>query len=101
MAIDVKSKELSNSTFQIKIKGDIIINNVTNLKKQLDDDYTKYSILNFDLEKVDKIDTSGFQLVISFLKWIKSNEIEVNFVKISDDVLDISNLYDVDLNKFV
>ncbi len=99
MSLIVESKELKNGSLQIKFEGDIIINNVAQMKEELSQDYSKFDILNLDLGKVQKIDTAGFQLFLSFKKQLSGSSTQIIFKKMSQSVTDISNLYDVDLNK--
>jgi anti-anti-sigma factor len=86
---------------KISPEGDLIFENAEKGKEvflsALDKiDSSKAVII--DLSKVDEIDSSGFQLLLAFIRTLQNRDIEFNIRKIRAEVFELVKL--TGLNKF-
>ncbi len=82
--------------------GDLIFENAEQVKdlllKEMDQLGTAKTV-NIDLSKVREIDSSGFQLLLAFIKTLENRDIAFKIKKVSQEIFDLVKI--AGLNKFL
>ncbi|BAI80667.1 conserved hypothetical protein [Deferribacter desulfuricans SSM1] len=61
----------------------------------------KEKLVEIDLSKVESIDTTFFQLILSFIKTLKNEEVKYKVKSVSERVQQVFELYGVKLDIFL
>ncbi len=88
-----KRKELESGMVRLKFEGEITIYTVSSLKKLLLSEMKKMKGLELDLARVEKFDTSGFQLFLHVKNMAVREKKSIVFNGISNDVSKVFSLY--------
>ncbi len=95
----MKVKTVKNT---ISIDGDLVFETAEQSKEELLAALDKVDTakpVGVDLEKVNEIDSSGFQLILSLLNTLRERETLVSIKKVRSDLYDLAQLGG--LNKFL
>jgi anti-anti-sigma factor len=86
---------------KIVCEGNLIFDNAELVKEALLDKLAKINTdkpVTFDLSKVEEVDSSGLQLLLSFFRTLENREIAFKVTDISDQMLEVLTLSG--LNKY-
>ncbi|MBU0633219.1 STAS domain-containing protein [bacterium] len=86
------------SILRVHPQGDLTIYQVEELKKELLTAFSGAEEISVDLSDTEKIDTAGFQLLVSLQKSCAETGKKFDGVGIYDAVKNFMNLYGYDLN---
>jgi anti-anti-sigma factor len=89
----VIEKKKDKEKVSIALEGDMTIYSVKELKNELSGYFTNIRNMEFDLSKIDTIDTSGFQLLATAMKELEERDKTFSIINPSDDVKRIFKLY--------
>ena len=91
--INIFIEESSVGIGTITFEGDMSIYNSKKIQTALCSGVDDYKQFNIELSKVKKIDSSGFQLLLSTLKEIRHKNKVMGFLKPSKEIKKIFNLF--------
>lgn len=80
---------------KITVEGNLIFDNSEELKEKLlerIDHITPHKPVIVDLSRVEEIDSSGLQILLSFFKTLQNLSVKFNVTNINKEMLDILNL---------
>jgi anti-sigma B factor antagonist len=80
---------------KITVEGNLILDDAGELKEKLlerMDKITPGKPLVLDLSKVEEVDSSGLQLLVSFFKTLQNRGVKFNVARINKQMLEILNL---------
>ncbi|XDD48672.1 lipid asymmetry maintenance protein MlaB [Leptospira sp. WS92.C1] len=93
-SISLNSENVSVDGLKIKIEGELTIYDALEFKKKLNEILTKrHPLLEIDLSKITKMDTSCLQILLALKKEAKRKEFTVRLVNHSHSALKLIDLY--------
>jgi len=93
MSIVIKTEPADGNILKSHVEGDVTIYTVAELKDQMVEDLHDYAGIEINLEKVAKIDTSGYQLMLMLKKEALKLKKDFRISSASEDVKRIYKLY--------
>ncbi len=90
-------KKKTKEKITLGIEGELTIYSVKDLNNALSDYFGSEKNLEFDMSKISKIDTAGFQLIEMIRREIKNSGRNVLFFNPSAEVAGIYNLFGEEL----
>jgi anti-anti-sigma factor len=82
---------------KLELSGNMTVQNISDCRNEILKYLNNIKDTEVDLSHVEKIDTSGFQLLISVKKEIEKNSKKFKIINPSDDIKRIFNLYQENL----
>ncbi|EKR66557.1 STAS domain protein [Leptospira weilii str. 2006001853] len=93
---EIPSESSGVSYSKVTIEGELTIYEALEFKEKLDSVFKDYfPFLEIDLFKIQKIDTSCLQILLSFKKEAQRINTHVRFVNHSHDVLKLIDFYEI------
>jgi len=83
MTLKIDTQEQLN---KIRIEGELTIYVAAEYLEQIREAFLADKDIEFDLEQVDEIDTSGVQILAAMARQVRDNGADVRFVSLSDEV---------------
>ncbi len=77
---------------KISLDGDMILENIEKGKKLLLAALKKIDsskTVTIDLERVNEIDSSGFQLLLAFIRSLQGQDIDFELIKVRKEIVDL------------
>jgi anti-anti-sigma factor len=89
MKLEFSEKKAGTGSVELLLKGELTIYSVKLLNDKLKSLINDFKSIKIDLDKVVKIDSAGFQLLVSTLK----SDVRISFEKYSEEVTKIFSFY--------
>jgi len=93
MSVVIKTEPADGNLLKSHVEGDVTIYTVTELKDQMVEDLHDYAGIEVNLEKVAKMDTAGYQLMLMLKKEALKLDKDFKISGASEDVKRIYQLY--------
>jgi ABC-type transporter Mla MlaB component len=81
----------------LKIDKELIIQNISGLKKYFESEMRKSTSLSVDLSSVSEVDTSGIALLVELKQYAKLVNCILSYENLSSAILKLCKLYKINL----
>lgn len=90
------SSNLIEGLCKLEIDNELTIYVIDSIKNQISDEMEKYTSFEFNLSKVEEIDSAGLQLLLAFKNELLRKDKQFEITSASQAVSDLLTIYGID-----